>query len=122
MDLFGILITTIGSIAACIAAYPIIVSFLPMRLSDTEKNILKLSLSNESYPGIIQYYISPLGGRAKPHVNSPYLDTHLEVKFEMLELRDKGLIQVMDGASSGRNNAIWYQVTSKGYKVAKRLA
>ncbi|WP_439437292.1 hypothetical protein [Salinivibrio costicola] len=120
-QIVSISIATVGTIAACIAAFPIVKSWLPLRLSNTEKELLSLSLKNENYPGIIQYYLEPIAGRKKPHANSPCSPDHVEVKFEILELREKGLIDLMDTASTGRSNLMWYQLTTRGYKLAKRL-
>ncbi|WP_281628842.1 hypothetical protein [Vibrio sp. St2] len=120
-QIVSIAIATVGTIAACIAAIPIVKSWLPLRLLNTEKELLSLSLKNENYPGIIQYYLEPIGGRTKPHANAPYSPDHVEVKFEILELREKGLIDLMDTASTGRSNLMWYQLTTRGYKLAKTL-
>ena len=117
----GLIVGTIGTVAACIAAFPIVIGWMPQELSDIEKQILNLSLDNDKYPGIIQYYVEPLGNKAKPHVNAPYSSNHVDVMFEVLDLREKGLIQVMDNISSGRENVLWYQLTVKGYKLAKKF-
>jgi hypothetical protein len=41
-QIVSISIATVGTIAACIAAFPIVKSWLPLRLSNTEKEAFKL--------------------------------------------------------------------------------
>jgi len=121
-EIIGLSVGILGAIAACIAAVPVVASWLPIDLSDNEKAILRLAVKYDDYPGIIQYYIEPVVDRTGPCVNSPYKNDYLDVTFEILELRDKGLLAIMDGTHQSRGNAVWYQLTGKGFKTAKSLA
>lgn len=94
---------------------------MPIKLTDKEKKLLELALKYDDYPGVLRYCLIPPNDRGSSCVNAPYKSETIEVKFEILELRDKGLISVMDGNSQSRGEAVWYQLTRYGYKVAKKL-
>lgn len=116
-EIIGLIISSIGTIAACIAAYPIIKSWMPLKISSNEKDILKLAIKNPKFNGIIEYNLEPM-----PYVKSPYRHNEtIDVTIELLELRDKDLIQVMDSSFGKPERTEWYQLTAKGYSIAKRL-
>ncbi|MUK51478.1 hypothetical protein [Aliivibrio fischeri] len=116
-DIVGMIMAAIGAIAACIAAVPVIKTWLPIKLSDKEQNILKLSVGSASFNGIFEYNLEP-----KPIVKIPYQHHKvITVNTEILELREKGLIRIMEGSFGQPQGSVWYQLTSKGYSLAKRI-
>ena len=67
LEIIEFIFLIVGTIAACIAAMPIIKSWLPIKLTSEEQAILRLALSNPEFNGIIEYNLEP-----KPIVKSPY--------------------------------------------------
>lgn len=118
----GIVLGLISSVAAVIAAIPIIQGWRSPSMSDSEKAVLRIALSNAEYPGIIQYWVHALADRNGPHVSAPYMQNHINVTDEILRLRDINLISAMDRMPNQHEACIWYQLTAKGYRVAKGLS
>jgi len=118
LEIIEFIFLIVGTIAACIAAMPTIKSWLPIKLTSEEQAILKLALSNPDFNGIIEYNLEP-----KPIVKSPYKHNEtIKVNIEVLELREKKLLQILEGNFGQPKGSVWFQLTRKGYTLAKRLS
>ncbi|MGF1713268.1 hypothetical protein ITG09_06820 [Vibrio cyclitrophicus] len=118
LEVLESVLLVVGTVAACIAAVPVIKSWVPTKLTREERAILKLALSNPTFKGILEYNLEP-----ESIVKSPYKhDETIGVSAEILELREKQLLQVLEGNFGQPAGSVWFQLTAKGYAVAKRLS
>ncbi|MPW31906.1 hypothetical protein F9L16_23405 [Agarivorans sp. B2Z047] len=115
LEVYELVFLVIGTAAACIAAAPVVSSWIPIRLSSKERLILQMSISNDVFNGIIQHNLEP-----KSTVQVPFQHAEqVEVSQELLELRDKGLVRPINTNVGQPAGTIWYQITEKGYKLTK---
>ncbi len=118
LEVLESVLLVVGTVAACIAAVPVVKSWIPTKLTKEERAILKLALSNPNFKGILEYNLEP-----ESIVKSPYKHNEtIGVSSEILELREKQLLQVLEGNFGQPAGSVWFQLTAKGYAAAKRLS
>jgi len=115
-------IATLG--AAIVAAWPILRGWFPVKLSELEKQILRVAIKNPLRPGLLHHRINFNSSTEYSKAYSPgdLEGELLDVTYEILELEDKGLIARFGDIQYLQNYTIfWYQVTKRGFRVAKSL-
>ena len=60
-----------------------------------------------------------LGIQKEPFVRIPFGHSETPVNTELLKLREKGLIQPLEGNFQQAEETTWYQLTAKGHALAK---
>ncbi|GAL33618.1 hypothetical protein JCM19240_2314 [Vibrio maritimus] len=115
-------VTIIAMVAAVIAAIPIVKGWLPIKLSDKEREILLLAKGDDSYPFMILFVCGTGKGA---YVQTPFKhDSTIYVSDEMASLTCKKLLKVAflrkGGDYPGDGQFVWYMLTQKGIKLLNK--
>ena len=117
----AIFFSVVSSIVSIIASLSKVRRWLPVKLTEKEKAILKLTVSEDKYNDIL-YLWSERKDNIKS-VSIPY-GRHIEVGHELTSLESKGLVKdegidsEIHGVSGKKRK---YRLTQKGIKIANNL-
>ncbi|ENP0827525.1 hypothetical protein [Vibrio parahaemolyticus] len=120
----GALTALTGTIAAVISAIPVIKRWRLPQISDKESKVLRLGVSENSYP----YTILFVCGIAKPYVETPFQHkTKVVVSDEVATLLEKELIHILQTETRrdhtlGNYTFIWLMLTQRGLQVMNKLS
>jgi hypothetical protein len=115
-------IPTLG--AAIVAAWPTLKGWRSPKLSELEKQILRISVKNPLRPGLLHHRVNFNSSTEHSKAYSPgdLEGELLDVTYEILELEDKGLIARFGDIQYLQGYTIfWYQVTKRGFRIARKL-
>ena len=117
------IVTIIAMVAAVIAAIPIVRDWLPIKLSDKERDVLLLAKVDDGYPYMILFVC---GLSKRSYVQTPFKhDSNIYVSDEIASLTCKKLINVaflrQGGDYVGDGQFVWYMLTQEGIKVLNRF-
>ena len=117
----AIFFSVVSSIVSIIAFLSKVRRWLPVKLTEKEKAVIRLSVSQEKYYGMLYLWFERKDN--KKTVSIPY-GRHIEVGHELTSLESKGLVKdegidsEIHGVSGKKRK---YRLTQKGIKIANNL-